>query len=128
MVDGPEIILKDTILCPGTQIQVRLEIAGEVVWEDGTRSNEYSINKPGTYHFHLDDGRCITNDSIVVHEGNCPEVCKIYAPNVFTPDGDMQNDEFGVFSGCNFNEYKLQIYDRWGSLVFKTVNPTEGWK
>jgi gliding motility-associated-like protein len=38
-------------------------------------------------------------------------------PNVFTPDGDQINDQFGpVLSG--YDQLELQIWTRWGELVF----------
>ncbi len=46
----------------------------------------------------------------------------IYVPNVFTPNGDGQNDYFSIFG--NFNTIErintFQIYDRWGNNVFRT--------
>jgi gliding motility-associated-like protein len=40
-------------------------------------------------------------------------------PSAFTPDGDGTNDEFGpVFRGVDAN-YKFNIYDRWGQLIFQ---------
>lgn len=32
-----------------------------------------------------------------------------------------------MFEGHVFQEYRLQVYDRCGELVFESVTPTEGW-
>lgn len=52
-----------------------------------------------------------------------------FLPNAFTPNGDNINDILRVRS--NFLEkitgFELQIYNRWGDLVFKTENPMDGW-
>lgn len=52
-----------------------------------------------------------------------------FLPNAFTPNGDNVNDVLQVRS--NFLEkitgFELQIYNRWGDLVFKTENPMTGW-
>lgn len=52
-----------------------------------------------------------------------------FLPNAFTPNGDNINDILQVRS--NFLEkitgFELQIYNRWGDLVFKTENPMTGW-
>jgi gliding motility-associated-like protein len=52
-----------------------------------------------------------------------------FLPNAFTPNGDNINDILRVRS--NFLEkitgFELQIYNRWGDLVFKTENPEDGW-
>jgi gliding motility-associated-like protein len=49
-------------------------------------------------------------------------------PNIFTPNGDGMNDNFQLlFAGSNIVEYKLEVYARWGQLVFETSDPNAGW-
>ena len=49
-----------------------------------------------------------------------------FMPNSFTPNGDGYNDILAPkFTGVL--EYSLQIYDRWGQLIFQSYNPYEGW-
>ena len=51
----------------------------------------------------------------------------LYVPNSFTPNGDGINDIFFP-KGVGFQDpYTLSIYDRWGHLLFKTNEITEGW-
>lgn len=55
---------------------------------------------------------------------------KIYIPNSFTPNYDGLNDVFiPVFSpyGLDSKSYEMQIYDRWGHLVFQSKDPAKGW-
>jgi gliding motility-associated-like protein len=49
---------------------------------------------------------------------------KIYAPNSFSPNDDGFNDFFTLFGSVEFveNIEKLQIFDRWGELVFERKN------
>jgi len=51
-----------------------------------------------------------------------------YIPNAFTPDGDGVNDTWGP-SGANFEyeSYNVQVYDRWGKMVWQTDNPDRQW-
>lgn len=51
-----------------------------------------------------------------------------YLPNAFTPNEDGINDVF-VGKGYlgSFKSFNMQIYDRWGSVIFETNSPTEGW-
>jgi gliding motility-associated-like protein len=51
----------------------------------------------------------------------------LYIPNAFTPDGSGINDEFLV-KGENIAKFEMQIYDRWGMLVFRTDDLYESWK
>lgn len=49
-----------------------------------------------------------------------------YLPNAFTPNGDGRNDEF-VGKGIGVNEFSMEIYDRWGVLIFSSNDYQEGW-
>ncbi len=50
----------------------------------------------------------------------------LYYPNAFRPDG--QNNEFKpVFSFFGGTNYLLQIYSRWGKVIFETSDPQKGW-
>ena len=54
----------------------------------------------------------------------------VYIPTAFTPNEDDLNDTFKpVFSnyGINVNFYRLEIYDRWGHLLFSTIDLLRGW-
>ena len=52
-----------------------------------------------------------------------------YIPNAFTPDGDLYNNSFKpIFtSGYDPYNYTLQIFNRWGALIFESNNPSIGW-
>jgi len=51
-----------------------------------------------------------------------------YFPNAFTPDDDGMNDTWGpVGQNFEYESYNVQIYDRWGSLVWQTDNPDKQW-
>ena len=54
----------------------------------------------------------------------CPLL--IWFPNAFTPNGDGVNDFFKP-QGEHITKYLLQIYDRWGTKVFESVNINQGW-
>jgi gliding motility-associated-like protein len=53
----------------------------------------------------------------------------VYIPNTITIDGDNLNDLFlPVFSNPDIiKSYNLQIFNRWGAVVFETDTPAEGW-
>ncbi len=50
----------------------------------------------------------------------------IYIPNTFTPEGDEFNGMFYA-KGGNVRNFKLDIYDRWGELIFTTHDIHIGW-
>jgi len=58
----------------------------------------------------------------------CLENCPTYElPNVFTPNGDNNNDFFIPFPYRQVESIDLKIYDRWGVLVFETTDPDIMW-
>lgn len=63
---------------------------------------------------------CTTAESITVI---VERPRKLYIPNVFSPNGDGQNDIFRVFPGPGVQQIvQTQIFDRWGGLVFEAGN------
>ncbi|MCU0318637.1 MAG: PKD domain-containing protein [Flavobacteriales bacterium] len=50
----------------------------------------------------------------------------LYIPTAFTPDGDGLNDVWQP-SVRGARLYELQVFDRWGQLVFSTTDPRAGW-
>jgi len=55
---------------------------------------------------------------------NCPEYT---LPNVFTPNGDGNNDMFIPLPYKYVKDIDIKIYDRWGLLMFETNNPDILW-
>ncbi len=53
------------------------------------------------------------------------EYC-LYVPNVFKPDGDGLNDIFFPL-GTGITKYELNIFDRWGELLFTSQDFSKGW-
>jgi gliding motility-associated-like protein len=53
---------------------------------------------------------------------------QFWVPNTFTPDGDALNDFFGVSGeGIAPEEFVLQIFNRWGELIFESNDPNNPW-
>ena len=57
--------------------------------------------------------------------GNCD--CYVYVPNVFTPDNNTINDVFHPIYECDFLRYEFLIFNRWGMLLFESLDPTMSW-
>ena len=50
----------------------------------------------------------------------------LYSPNAFSPDGDGINDLFKV-SGQGMSDFQIEIYNRWGQMVYKSIDLSNGW-
>lgn len=59
---------------------------------------------------------CIATDEVKVSVAKFRD---LYAPNVFSPNGDGDNDFFTLYGGPSVERIeKLQIFDRWGNLIY----------
>ena len=70
-----------------------------------------------------DANGCVRSDTVVVF---VDESNVLYVPNVFSPNGDLQNDVLFVRGG-GIAELEFRIYDRWGELVFVSDDMANGW-
>lgn len=50
----------------------------------------------------------------------------LFIPNSFTPDNDGINDTF-IPRGLNLSPFKLEIFDRWGSMIFTSTDIDKHW-
>lgn len=65
-----------------------------------------------------DNNGCIYEESIWISSKQIYNV-----PNVFTPNGDNINDYFNIFTDRSIENIELlQIFDRWGDLVYESKN------
>jgi gliding motility-associated-like protein len=59
----------------------------------------------------------------------CFDNCPLYSlPNVFSPNADGSNDVFHAIFPYKFVEsIEIEIYNRWGQVVFATTEPDVNW-
>ncbi|MCB0401301.1 MAG: gliding motility-associated C-terminal domain-containing protein, partial [Flavobacteriales bacterium] len=88
----------------------------------------YPNDNPGQYNVLLtvtNQYGCVDTISGTVFVN---DVYLFYVPNAFTPDGDGKNEIFRPYGdGIDFTQYSMQIFDRWGELIFETTNAERGW-
>ena len=85
----------------------------------------YIFSEPGSYRVvcSVTNGEC-TSDSTEMLVAISESYLKV--PNVFTPNGDGQNDEFRV-AYRSLREFHIWVYNRWGKLVYESTDPAKGW-
>jgi gliding motility-associated-like protein len=72
---------------------------------------------------------CVSNpQSFTVTIDQCPSEL-IYIPTAFTPNGDERNNTFKpiITSGVDIFNYSFVIYNRWGQIIWESLNPLSGW-
>jgi len=82
----------------------------------------------GNYEISLkvtDSEGCI--DSTILTMEIVPDII-FYAPNSFTPDDDEHNQSwFFYIEGIDFANFNLQIYNRWGRVIWETNDVKAKW-
>jgi gliding motility-associated-like protein len=97
----------------------------DYLWSNGSRQGKITISEAGSYFVNVkDDWGCILPDTIVVGDLCSPWVS---FPTAFSPNGDGVNDFFRPAYKNEFDTYHLQVYNRWGELVFSSSSPKSGW-
>ncbi|MCB0477387.1 MAG: gliding motility-associated C-terminal domain-containing protein, partial [Crocinitomicaceae bacterium] len=71
----------------------------------------------------MDENGCTASDTITIFVDG--EIT-VYIPNIFSPNGDGQNDTFGPLGGT-FTDFKMEIFNRWGGLIWSTEEPNVKW-
>ena len=61
-----------------------------------------------------------------IYDINVIEQMSVYIPNAFSPNGDGINEVFEV-QAIGVNEFEMQVFDRWGSIIFNSSNKDYGW-
>jgi gliding motility-associated-like protein len=58
----------------------------------------------------------------------CPNLL-FYIPNSFTPDGDEHNNDFKWIFTSGFDPYNfhIEIYNRWGEIIYESNNSLDYW-
>lgn len=79
----------------------------------------YPIN-----YVYYKDGLFLNRDSSIQIK-DCE--CAVYVPDAFSPDKTLINDVFFPVTGCNLSEISLEIYDRWGGVIYKTTSYRPIW-
>jgi gliding motility-associated-like protein len=127
-----------TALLPNTTFEFENQSLGALYsnWTFGPYG--FSEETSPEFTFPVEDAQVIEVELIVENMFGCFDTISrnvfinedfvIYVPNAFTPDNDGLNDFFFVHGeDVNLNEYELQIYNRWGQLIWETNDIFQPW-
>ncbi|MBA3829078.1 MAG: gliding motility-associated C-terminal domain-containing protein [Taibaiella sp.] len=94
-------------------------------WNTGDTGCCIPIKGFGTYVLQ-GTNRCGSSyDSITINEGKCDKC--VWVPDAFTPNGDGRNDVLHAKTICSLRSFHMQVFDRWGDIVFISDNINYGW-
>ncbi|MFN3528577.1 MAG: gliding motility-associated C-terminal domain-containing protein [Bacteroidia bacterium] len=124
---APSLELRDTARCEGQLHRIELPRfwQADYLWHDGLTDRIRLLDDSGWYSAQITNPCGTASDSMFYSLIDCE--CHLYLPNAFTPNGDGLNDELLIATRCPLSEYSMEVYDRWGKLVFRSTNLQHGW-
>lgn len=96
-----------------------------VLWSDGVTAPSRVIDNPGNYSVTVSNQCGSSSANFIAEEIDC--ACPVYVPNAFTPDGDGLNEFFKAETDCDVRDFQIDVYNRWGALIFSSNNPQKVW-
>ena len=117
----------DKSLCIGEAIWLNpvFNSLGTMTWQDSIVADQLAVSDSGNYWVELKNDCGTARDTVSVFTEDCD--CRVFMPNVFTPNQDYLNEKFEPVTKCNYLSYRLKIFNRWGTEIYKTDVPNEGW-
>ena len=116
---------KDTSICKYRPVVLRTQSSNydSYLWSTGQTTPSIQVNQVGTYYVTVSKNSCTASDTIQVLPGDCD----VYIPSAFTPNDDNLNETFGVIDNVALQYFSLEIYSKWGELIFKSNDVTKKW-
>ncbi len=112
----------------GSELTLTATGANIYLWADGTTTSIINVSPTQNISY-----------CVIGKNGNCPDtVCAqvyvlecgggiLFVPTAFSPNDDGQNDELCVYGTQCLQTFQLNIYDRWGELVCRSMDPDNCW-
>ncbi len=124
---GPdfEIVAGESVQLQGSTAANQIEWTPTIAISDPTISKPFvSPEQTTTYYLAGTIGNCTITDFCEVVVKNALTI-----PNTFTPNGDGINDTWEILGIEKYPDCLIQVFNRWGQLVFQTTgyNETKRW-
>ncbi|RXK85769.1 T9SS type B sorting domain-containing protein [Filimonas effusa] len=117
----------DTSICQYGKLQLTAKGSfRSYLWNNNSNAASITVDKPGTYWLQVtDNNNCEGKAFITIASRQC--MTGLYVPTAFTPNGDGKNDIIRPLLFGNIEQFYFSIYSRWGTCIFETTAPGEGW-
>jgi len=103
------------------------------LWSNGQSTNTVTNLAVGNYNVVVTDAKgCSKQEWISIGKNNAAGSANSFIKeiNVFTPNGDGNNDVFEIVDPAlagTFKKFNIQVWDRWGLKVFESNQPLNSW-
>jgi len=132
VIPAPQVNLgPDTMLCDDEFIQLDAGNTGaKYLWSDNSisQTNTVGTNVQNIWVQVTNSDGCIASDTMLVKPCDYSKFLNEIS-NTITPNGDGKNDTWEIPFLAHFPNAVVQIYDRWGQIVFQSNHglPNGGW-
>lgn len=119
----------DTTVCEDLGILLTPQKSeGIITWPDGSSGDSFQVSSAGLIVASIDNNGCGAVDSLFIDFKSCSSF-EAFIPNVFSPNGDNENDVFFATFDENviIHDFKMSIFDRWGNRIFNSNALSETW-
>lgn len=117
----------DTVVCADDVIDPKINAPGiSYLWNDGTTNPIVTVLKSGTYILQVQKSGCFARDSVTLAVEDCE--CEVYIPTAFTPTNNNLNEMYAPVAFCELTQYRLDIFNKWGELIFTSDNINTPWQ
>lgn len=107
---------------------VPVDAGNSIRWSTGAQSPSIRVFEPGIYWVSLSNACYSSADTILISGCEPRVVPELAVPNAFTPNGDGNNDVFGIrYLPQQVLSFNLKIYNRYGQLVRELKQGPDYW-
>jgi len=116
----------DTTLCQDEILVLDAStLSATYLWQDNSTNPTFNVTLQGTYWVEVTTCSMVFSDTINVNYIDCDSIVPItdiIIPTAFTPNEDNANDLWDlVHLDALFPENKVFIYNRWGNLIYESI-------
>ena len=116
----------DDVFCFNQNYEIKAQVFGaaKYLWSTGDTSYKITVGSPGYYSVKVEDvcGNKAEDEIQIIR----PLKSEFMAANSFTPNNDGINETWKPIV-TTYGEYSLVIMDRWGMVVFETIDIEAEW-
>jgi gliding motility-associated-like protein len=124
--------LSDTTIMEGGEASLNASGGVDYLWSsdliiDCPDCPQIQVSMDSATYFYLsglDSNGCSGLDTVLV---NVLYNDTLFVPNLFSPNMDGNNDVLYVRTFGRFENVHFRLFNRWGKLVFETMDETIGW-
>ena len=117
---------KNHFICEGDSVWIGVRDENVTYeWSNGKRAQIIRVWELGTYTAKISNGCVEITETIELLQSDA--CCTVFMPDAFTPNGDTYNDSYQAFTSCVLNDFELVIFDRWGTVIFRSTDQNQGW-